>query len=325
MANTSVNTSIPAQYTDANARQFKTFTDPNEGAFSLEVPFDWTVTNGSGLVRPYIDAAVFFSAGSPSWQGFSIQDPYGYIYATPNAVLDFAGFHEGSLYDVSGGIAKPMMVGKYMSASEFASGLLAKSNLTSSNVSVIERPDLLSPGSSMITQQSAAEMAFDYVYNGTKMKSVVLVRTSLVELSGTGVWYATVMEYYSPVALFDETELEALAMQRSFKVNSTWAAREQVEVHKRLGIISQNQNDISDIISSTFEMRSKSMDKLNQKWDNYILGIEDVYDTDSNTHYVVDSGSKYYWADINGNVYGTDVAVSPLPNENLKLLDCPGC
>jgi hypothetical protein len=94
---------------------------------------------------------------------------------------------------------------------------------------------------------------------------------------------------------------------------------------RRSAIISQSQSEISEIISSTFEMRSRTMDELNHDWDNYILGIEDVYDTDTGSHYIVDSGYNYYWIDGEGNIYGTDTAESPLPYGNLELLDCPKC
>lgn len=317
-------TQTPA-YSNVNARSFTTFTDPAEGAFSMDVPEGWTVTEGSGIIRPYIDAGIAFEAKSPYGQGFFFQDPYGYIYATPNAVLEYAGFNEGSLYDPSGGYSSPMMVRGYVPAEEFASELLERSGIDASNVRVVERPDLLPPANALITRQTAAEMTFDYDYAGTAMKGTILVRTSLVEMSGTGVWSVAVMEYYAPAALMNETDLLVLDMQRSFKVNPTWAAREQQEMMRRSAILSQSQSDISEIISSTFEMRSRTMDELNDKWDNYILGIEDVYDRDTGEHYIVDSGSNYYWIDGRGNIYGTETAESPFPNEDLELLDCPGC
>ncbi|MDD5337106.1 MAG: hypothetical protein PHS02_01345 [Candidatus ainarchaeum sp.] len=303
--------------------KFYTFTDPKEGAFSLAVPINWTVTNGSGIIRPYIDAGVSFGASSPDGQAFFYQDPFGYIYATPNALLTYAGFTEGSFYGSSGGYTQPMVVEHYMNASEFAGEMLKTLNVQTTNVSIIERPELAGAVVAPITQQSAAELSFDY--GGTDMQAVFLIRTVLVEMSGTGVWYANVMGYTTPAELRNETELDVLEMERSFKVNPQWAAREQVEIRKRAGIISQSQSDIAATISSTFEVRSRSMDEINQKWDNHILGIEDVYNPDTGQHYIVDSGSKYYWVDNQGNIYGTDVNENPFPNEDVHPLDCPGC
>jgi hypothetical protein len=290
----------------------------------MDVPDGWVVTEGSGLIRPYIDAGIAFEAKSPDGQGFYFQDPYGYVYVTPNDLLSYAGFTEGSLYDPSGGYSNPMMVRAYVPADEYAQELLEASGIDARNVRVANRPDLLPPANALVTEQTAAEITYDYDYAGTAMKGTLLVRTSLVEISGTGIWSVAVMEYYSPAALKNETELLVLDMQRSFKVDEAWAAREQQEMMRRSAILSQSQSDISEIISSTFEMRSRTMDEMNHKWDNYILGIEDVYDN-AGGHYIVDSGSNYYWIDGRGNIYGTDTAESPFPNENLEMLDCPGC
>ncbi|MCX6777977.1 MAG: hypothetical protein NT157_03765 [Candidatus Micrarchaeota archaeon] len=307
-----------------NPQSFYVFTDPNEGAFSLEVPGGWVVTQGSGVIRPYIDAGVAFEAKSPEGQGFAFRDPYGYVYATPNQILNFTGFTEGSLYNPSGGIANAMMVKRYTSAADFASELIANSTVQATNVEIVARPDLLQSGNPLITQQSAAEARFDYSGNEQRMKAVILIRTSLLEIYGTGVWSVSALEYYAPEGLMNETELLALRMQKSFKINATWAAREQEEVNKRLGALAGSQGDISDIISSTFEMRSNSMDELNKKWDNYISGTEDVYD-EYGSHYVVDSGSNYYWRDNRGTIYATNIDESPLPYENLEKLTCPNC
>ncbi|MFA5077218.1 MAG: hypothetical protein WC488_02220 [Candidatus Micrarchaeia archaeon] len=313
----------PTSYKEYEAQRFYTFTDPAEGAFSLAVPANWTVANGSGIIRPYIDAGVSFGASSPQEQAFFYQSPFGYIYATPNSLLSYAGFGEGSLYDPSGGYTKSMVVQHYMNASEFAAELVKTLNVQTANLEIEERPELAGAVAAPITRQSAAEASFDYA--GTDLKGVFLVKTTLVEMSGTGVWYASVAAYSSPADLMDETELNVLEMERSFEVNPQWAAREQQEVLKRAGILSQSQSDISAIISSTFEARSRSMDELNRKWDNHILGIEDVYDGGTGTHYIVDSGSKYYWADNQGNVYGTDINENPLLNEDMHPLECPGC
>ena len=245
-------------YTEG-ALSFYSFTDPREGAFSLDVPAGWAVTPGSGLVRPYIDAGVLFLANSPSGQGILIQDPYVPIYVTPNQLLTFAGFVEGSQYDPSGGIAQPMVVRRYANASSFGSSLLGASGLSISDLAVVERPDLLQAGSPLISQQSAAEISFDYEAGGRKTSAVLLVRTALIEISGTGIWYASLLEYYSPPELMNDTELLALHMQKSFKVDPAWAVREQAEMRKRMGILSQNQQDISEIISS--KLISPSADK----------------------------------------------------------------
>ena len=303
---------------------FFTFTDPNENAFTVEIPKGWQVTQGSGLIRPYIDAGVSLEAKSQNNQGIFYASPYGYVYATPNALLNFAGFTEGSLYNPSGGISKPMMVRKYTEAKEYLTNLPKELGINAEIQEVVERPDLLNKNPSpLITQQSAAEITFVDKDKGIKHNGIVYMY--LVELSGTGTWMATYFDYYSPQELFDETGLLALKVKESFKVNPQWAAREAQEVAKRTQIISQTQEEISNTISSTFEYRSKTMDDLADKWDKRILEIEDVYDPDTGGHYVVGSGSKYYWINDKNQIVGTETAESPSYQENFRLMNCPEC
>jgi len=304
---------------------FYTFQDPNERAFTIKIPTGWQVVNGSGLVRPYIDAGVALGATSQKNQGFVYISPYA-IYAIPSDILTRLGFTEGTYYGPSGGIVKPMMVKRYTDARQYLHEYLEQLNVQTENALVIDRPDLIKsdPGA-LITRQSAAEMTFVSNPGPNQVKNKVIVYIYLVEAGSTGVWAANFFGYYSPESLFNETEYLVLKSAETFKVDPSWAAREAQEVNKRLGIISSTQDSISDIIASTFEYRSETMDNINDKWSNAILGVEEVYDQDTGERYIVDSGAKYYWIDDQGNIYGTDTYENPFPQENLELMRCPGC
>lgn len=67
------------------------------------------------------------------------------------------------------------------------------------------------------------------------------------------------------------------------------------------------------------------MDELAEKWDKRILEVEDVYNPDTGEHYVVDSGSKYYWINDKNQIVGTETEESPSYRENFKLMNCPEC
>lgn len=310
----------PKQYTAEQA--FYTFKDPNEGAFTIEIPKGWQVAQGSGLIRPYIDAGIYLEAKSDRGQGMYYISPHGYIYVTPNAVLEMAGFKEGSQYDPSGSLAKPMIVMRYIEAKDFVYDILKDLAINADIKEVVERPDL-TMSSPLITKQSAAEITYTDRTTKTKHKGIAYIY--LVELQGIGVWAVTYFDYYAPEEIFGETELLVFRMKESFKVDKQWAAREAQEVAKRTQIISQTQEDISGTISSTFEYRSKTMDETADRWSKRILEIEDVYDPDTGDHYVVGSGSKYYWIDDRNNIYGTDVDQPPSYQENWKKMACPDC
>ena len=305
-------------------QSFYKFTDPNEGAFTIEVPSGWKVANSSGLTRPYIDAAVSFGADSLSSEGFFYSNPNGYIYATPNQVLEFAGFSEGSYYNPSGGISRPMIVMRYLEAKDYLSSLAQTLNAT--GATVIERPDLVANSSGpLLTRQTAAELNMQTVVNGKNVRQTVIAITSLIELQGTGVWSVSLSGYYTPEDKMNETEILVSKMISSFKVDPDWAKRENGEIMKRSAILSGAQSDISNIISSSFEIRSKSMDKTSEAWSRAILGTEDVYDSATGDYYVVDSGSNYYWINSQGDIFGTESDANPIPGGNLRKMDCSGC
>jgi len=304
---------------------FYNFTDPKEGAFTINLPNEWQASKESGLVRPYIDAGVMLQVNSQKNQGFFYISPY-YLYATPNAILDFAGFTEGKYYDPSGGVSQPMMVKRYTEAEDYLKEHIDQLNVETKIIETIDRPDLIksNPGP-LITKQSAAEITYISSPGPNQIKNKVIVYIYLVETGSTGIWVSNLFGYYSPEILFNETEYLVLKSEETFKVNPEWARREAQEVNKRIGIISSTQDSISETISSTFEYKSKSMDEINDKWSKTILGIEEVYNPDTGEMYVVDSGSRYYWIDNRNNIYGTDTYENPFPQEDVRLMNCPDC
>lgn len=322
---TGINNTAPGQKISAVLYEpkysFYNFTDPNENAFSIKVPDEWQVSESSGLIRPYIDAGVMFQAISSNNQGFFYVSPYG-VYTVPNDLLTFAGFTEGSYYDPSGGIAQPMLVKSYTEAEDFLNEYIQQLNVETNVLEVIDRPDLINENSGqLITRQSAAEVTYIFNSGPSQLKSKIICYIYLMEYSGMGIWASSLFGYYSPEALFNETEYLVLKSAETFKVNPAWAVKEAQEVNKRAGIISSTQDSISDTISSTFEYRSESMDRINNEWSKTILGVEEVYNSETDETYFVDSGSNYYWMDNRNNIYGTETDENPFPLEDIKPLE----
>lgn len=300
---------------------FANFTDPNENAFTVNVPEEWLVSEDSGLIRPYIDAGVKFQATSSDNQGFFYISPYG-VYTVPNDLLTFAGFPEGSYYNPSGGISTPMLVKAYANAEDFLNEYVQQLSIETNVVEVIDRPDLINPNPiSLITEQSAAEITYISNSGANELKNKIIAYNYLIEFSGTGIWASSLFGYSSPEALFNETEYLVLKSAETFKVNPQWAAKEAQEVNKRAGIISSTQDSISDTISSTFEYRSESQDRINNEWSKTILGVEEVYNPETGDTKYVDSGANYYWMDNQNNIYGTETDENPFPLEDMTALE----
>jgi hypothetical protein len=299
---------------DVGIVQMGTWTDPREGAFTINIPTGWTISSDSGITRTYLDAAVKIVVSKDDL-GISIEQLHPPLYYTPNWVLDMSGFTEGSSY--GGGI-----VMSYHNAEQYAEGLLADELGLDAPTDVIDRSDLLSKiyAAPWIQEKTAAEATFE---NGAVHK--VLIGDEYYELSGIGMWAVSMIHYWAP-----EDDLELVAkianeMMLSFVLNATWAENEQIQVAARVGIINQMGDDIAKIVKSTFEYRDQVMDDASTKFSNAILGVEDVYDPETGQHWTVPAGSSSYWRDVYGNVYGSGSYAPPTYSDNWKELICPNC
>jgi hypothetical protein len=279
--------------------------DPKESAFTIDVPGGWNIEGG--VVRPYIDAALKIVVTSGD-MGIQVENPYPPIYTVPNQILDFSGFKEGSRYNPSGGISQDMIVMSEKNAQNYIEIILAKTlNLKVDSVKL--RDDLVAkiPKFSYVTQTTAAEATLS---GDGKIHKVIVIEQG-ISVAGISLWFVGLTHYFAPESEIGKVEEIATAMDQSFKLDQTWAKNEQIQVAKRSQIISQTQSEISDIISSTFEYRSESQDKMADKWSDAILGVQDVYNPSTGENYTVPNTSKYYWTDGLNTVVGTDTHDNP--------------
>ena len=279
--------------------------DPKEGAFTVLVPEGWIIDGG--VVRPYIDAALKIVATSGD-MGIQVENPYPPIYTVPNQILEFSGFTEGSHYNPSGGISQDMIVMPEKNAQDYIKTVVAE-NLKLNVDSVESRDDLVAkiPQPSYVTQTTAAEATLS---GDGKIHKVIVIEQGL-NMAGINLWFVGLTHYWAPESEIGKVEQIATAMDQSFKLDPTWVQNEQIQVAKRSQIISQTQSEISDIISSTFEYRSSSQDKMADKWSDAILGVQDVYDPSTGENYIVPNTSTYYWTDGLNAVVGTDTHDNP--------------
>lgn len=288
-----------------NLVKMTSWKDPNEGAFTVNVPSGWKIEGG--VVRPYIDAALKIIVTSGD-KGIQVENPYPPIYTVPNQVLEFAGFKEGSHYNPSGGVSADMIVLSEKNAQDYIETIIAK-NLNLKVDSIKSRDDIAEkvPKLSYITQTTAAEATLS---GDGKIHKVIVIEQG-ISIAGTSLWTAGLTHYWAPANEINQVEQIATAMDQSFKLDPTWVKNEQIEVAKRSQIISQNGSEVSDIISSTFEYRSSTQDEMADKWSDAILGVQDVYDSLTGENYTVPNTSNYYWTDGLNNVVGTDTQDSP--------------
>ncbi len=306
--------------------QMEPWADPNEGAFTIDIATDWIVEEGSGLIRPYIDACYRVYAHSPDGEhGFLFESPYDYIFVEPTWTLEMSGFTQGTLYDLSGGLFRPMMVWEYLDASEYIQEFLEPVFEQDGVIGqgVINRPDIVSSYTELpwVSEVSAAEETFA----NSSMTHVCVASDQRQVSDGIGVWAVSLAYYWAPTEDIELVEKIVDEMIDSFQLDSTWAANEQQQVAQRVGIINEAGSDIADSITSTFATRSESLERTSRKFSNAILGLEDVYDPETDEQWTVPSGSDHYWRNIYGDIYGTGLYTPPTYNDDWKELYCPNC
>ena len=105
-------------------------------------------------------------------------------------------------------------------------------------------------------------------------------------------------------------------MVAGVKADPNWSAMQNKTTMEVSKIMRQTSNEIADIINKTYQNRSRSQDRINERWDRTIRGEVLIEDPTTGERFEVPSGSSYYWRVGSGQEFiGTETADSPnLPN-----------
>ncbi|HMW91461.1 MAG TPA: hypothetical protein PKE54_15640 [Candidatus Obscuribacter sp.] len=322
-------------------QSFQTFVDPDQQAFTVEVPAGWKVEGG--LVRPRaIDARPWVKTYSPDGRIMAfIGDAKFPPYTMPNAQLTMLGFPEGSNYQGS-------MVKSYIPARRFAE-MYARANLKGvDDLRVVEEhghPDLAREinGTVGASKSEAASIKLTGSYQGKPGVAYYLACTKATIGYGTGMWWITLLAGEMSPAEYDQEGLAAIThMLSTFKYDPQWKANSVAtagEVSRQYTAASQaasraitqnywSQQAANERIHSAYWNRQAANDRSNAAyWDrqasqdasadnfsNYIRGVENVTDTATGSTYQVEYGPRYHWVDPSGSYYtGTDHS-APAPD-----------
>jgi hypothetical protein len=295
------------------------WSDPREGAFSLEVPTGWSVQGGMFSFQ-LSDARPAVEAVAPDQSiRINVGDAKIPPFCVPNAMLSMTGFREGSWY--SPGYGLQMQVWRYMTGVEFARHYITafrpypQLTVTAQQ----DRPDiahLLSAGAlqmpgMMRTTITAGEVYFTYGGAPPPFVGYCLVATRLTETFNIANW--NIEALWTCVA----TQARAAAakeilthMMTTFTPNPVWLASRSQAVGVASTIVSRTNNEISTMIMEGYQRRQAVQDDLQRQWSNTILGLTDVVDPQTGETWKVSAGHNYYWHRGN-TIVGTDVYDRP--------------
>ena len=312
--------------TQASPTTFSAWQDPNEQAFTVDVPQGWDVTGG--LVRKAaVDTRSVLQVKSPDAEvTLFIGDADIPPFALPTPMLTGAGFAEGTWY--SPGYGVNMIVRRYRPGVEFARDYAAFLSGSCSDVEVTsatDRPDVSERINQIYrkhaayqiqVQLDAGEVAYTCRQSGEPIAGYVFAGTLLTQASGFagggGIWAVEhLYGYLAPAHRADEAEGILSRVVASMRLNPAWVRVQQHLTGNVSGIVAETGQYVSGLISDAHAYRQNVQDEASRRFSNRMLELEDVLDPVTNETFKVESGAEYYWIDHLGNRAGTPIHENP--------------
>lgn len=299
-----------APVAERQAPRFETWTDPVEGAFSVEAPRGWSTTGGTQ--RPsslLVQASV--STTSPDSQVTALMTDAFPLYVEPNRVLEFGGISEGGTYVDPSGYSSP--VRRYAPGARYVTDYVLPGHVRDAEViRAQDQPALARRLATYgINSYDAGEVEYRFTRNGIPYTGGALCITERVDIggfSGWHVWRLFLVE--APSERYAEGLAALRRLAGSFRIDPGWAARQAETTRQQSQIITEMSSDIGDTLSRGYWGRQQVYDALSERRSRATLEVEDLTDENGNT-FRVDSGSDYYWIDPRGTIVGTDTQTRP--------------
>ncbi len=312
-----------------------TFTDPNEHAFSCQVPQGWRVSGGAKRFHA-IDVRAEVVAESPA-DGLVVRlgDAEIPSFAMANQFLASSGFPEGSNYSPGYGLQQVVL--RYLPGVQFAvQWYLPRRVGQVGEVKARDLPEISRPVQALYNQAGipsrvdTGEATFNAQTNQGPARGYIFVQTIGATAPGQpnlGTWKPEIL--YGYLARPDREALAQAvlnAMVQSYRTDPEWQARQSQTTGKVSGIVTQTNDAINRIIRDTFENRQRSQDRALERYDRgAIRGTVLVEDPNTGQKLEVPGGSNYYWRGPGDTVVGTQTDTRPYsPNhwlERMKVLD----
>ena len=315
------------------AAEYAPWQDPQEGAFSLDVPRSWQVKGGT-YRRASVDLVHVLHATSPDGRiQIKFNDSNIPIFAIPNQMMAFAGFREGSWYSPGYGVR--FMVMRYLPGQAFLDDYLQRNYAPQLQgfqaVSRQDRPDIVQDFNRIYGSLQnygisftlhAGEEAFRFQQSGEPFVGYGLALTQVVNnaaIQGGNWTVALLIITTCPEPEVNTVREISTHMFQSLRMNPQWVASQQQLTANVSQIVTQTSQEISRIIDQSYWSRQGVMDDINRKFSNYILGVTDVADPETGETWKVESGHNYYWRrDFTNQITGTRTA--DRPDINFSLL-----
>jgi len=285
---------------------FDRWTDPNEQAFSVEVPRGWKTAGGSARFAS-VDVRSGVRTESPDGNAWVFSgDTDIPPFTPPSQMLAMAGFREGMWY--SPGYGVNMMVRSYETgrgfAQSYAESVLGRRCSGVTITSARDRADASEAinaiyaqfGQGVNMRLSTGEVAFTCGSQASPRQGYVFGGTLATQAGMGAIWNVQYLAGFIATPNEAPTAESTLKhMLDSLQLNPDWVARQQSVTMATSQIVTRTNAAIADIIKDTYEHRQAVMDDVFRKWSNTTLGLTDLRDPDTGDTYKVAAGHNYYW------------------------------
>lgn len=315
--------SAPSGMQRTAAIRFVDWHDPNENAFSAEVPADWKIGGGMRRVAA-VDTRFAMEAVSPdglvrTYVGDAEIPPY----TVPNQLLQFGGFSEGAWY--SPGFGVTFKVARYLPGAEFATeyarsraaggmdGFQATQSRPRADVTQnIQAVYQKYSNRDLRLQFDAGEARYTCRSGRQPLEGYAFAGTLLVEQEVGGMW--SVDCNYGFLAPPERVPEAAAVLSRTlstYRLNAHWVNMQSHLTANVAQIVSETGQHIAQVIDDAFQFRRDTIDEHLRRYCNAILEVEDAIHPVTGEPYRLESGNDFYWVDPRGNTIGTDVYQRP--------------
>lgn len=297
---------------------FRRWSDPKEGAFSLEAPVGWHVTGGTFRARAGTGATAQIVLTSPDGRTVvrfgDVNLPTTFLLPTPT--LASLGYGEGSRASAS------VMILRFMSGSDFAAHYVGQTiGRNCAGLRWLRRgeyPDYIrrmaQAGISNFSAHTAGDVSYSCRIAARPAVGYQFSETYATTYQGAGTAWA-VRQLFGFTAPPDGVALANAVLQRAIasnQVNPQWYGGEIASQRRTAEMQRRYIESTSGLMQQTYEQRMAVLGRRAEIRGDLLRGQEEIKDPETGRTYKIEAGSNYYWIDPQREVIaGTDQPYKP--------------
>jgi len=284
------------------------WTDPQEGAFSVEIPTGWTAVGGTTRPSSLLTQAKV-ELTSPDQQVYAYLGDAFPWFIEPNQFLgpgqtyrDPMGGSSPVWYYLPGGA----FLTQYLLPQRWGQFQLEEERARPEFVEQLTR---LAMG---MNRFDAGEVRYSFTRNGTPCEGAAVCITQAFQSGSFATWQVYRLALTeAPQGRLAEGEAAIGQMVAGFQFNPTWLQGEAMKAGANSKTLAEMAAAVSNSVSSAFQYQQRTYDTAFAADADARRGIERLADPLSGQNYEVSSGSRFYWVDPQGTVVGTETDSVP--------------